>query len=90
MRQDKPLTPDEEVAIMAAAGLLTEHEATCWVLRKVEGRPGYAVAEDLGISQQAVSNAVKKAEAKIENARDTLEAEEIIRWQAGSPPEQNR
>lgn len=76
------LTPDEEIALLVDAGLLTEHEATCWVHRKVEATPGYALAEDLGITQQAVYNAVQKAEKKIQAAEDTLEAVETVRYQA--------
>lgn len=72
---------DEEIEMMVDAGLLTEREAEIYVLRDVEATPGYAVADDLGISESRVSDAKRQAEDKITAARDTLDALEEIRNQ---------
>lgn len=72
--------------MLADAGLLTERQAEAFVQRRVEGTPGYAVAEDMGITESTLSGYVSDAEDKIEGARETLDALEEIRWQAGEPP----
>ena len=77
---------DEEIELMTDAGLLTERQAEAFVLRRVEATPGYAVAEQMEVAESTVSDYVSDAEAKIEAARDTLDALEEVRWQAGEPP----
>ena len=73
---------EEEIGLLADAGLLTERQAEAYVLRRVEATPGYAVAEQMDVSESAVSDYVSAAEEKIANARDTLQALENIRFQA--------
>lgn len=75
-------TVDEEIEMLADAGLLTERQAECYVQRRVEATPGYALAEELGISEQAVADSVRAAEDKIESARATLRALGEMRHQA--------
>lgn len=77
-------TVEEEVELLADAGLLTERQAEAFVLRRVEGTPGYAVADHMDVSEATVSDYVNTAEEKLETARDTLDALEEIRFQA--PP----
>lgn len=74
-------TVEEEIELLVDAGLLTEREAEVYVLRSVEGTPGYAVADELDISEQRVSDAKRQAEDKVESARETLEALGEIRYQ---------
>jgi transcriptional regulator len=74
-------TVEEEIEMLIDAGLLTEREAEVFVLRSVEGTPGYAVSDDLEISDSRVSDAKTQAETKIENARATLKALKEIRYQ---------
>lgn len=80
-------TVDEEIELLTDAGLLTERQAEAFVARRIEATPGYAVAEHMGIGEQAVSDYVRAAEEKIETARATLEVLEEIRYQAGGPVE---
>lgn len=75
-------TLEEEIEMLADAGLLTERQAEAYVYRRVELTPGYAAAEEMGISESTLSDYVSDAEAKIEAARDTLDALEAIRHQA--------
>ena len=74
----------EEIELLVDAGLLTERQAEAFVLRRVEATPGYAVAEHMEVSESTVSDYVNAAEEKIENARDTLDALEKVRFQAPS------
>ena len=74
-------TVDEEIQMLADADLLTERQAECYVHRRVEGTPGYAVADELDISESAVSDAVSAAESKLDAARATLQALQHIRNQ---------
>lgn len=71
----------EEIELLADAGLLTERQAEAFVMRRVEATPGYAVADEMDVSQSTVSDYVRDAEAKIEAARATLEALDEIRHQ---------
>jgi DNA-directed RNA polymerase specialized sigma24 family protein len=80
-------TVEEEIEMLADAGLLTERQAEAFVQRRIEATPGYAVAEDMGISDSSVAGYVSDAEDKIEAARDTLDVLGEIRWQAGEPPD---
>ena len=75
---------EEEIELLADAGLLTERQAEAFVLRRVEATPGYAVAEHMEVAESTVSDYVSDAEAKIEAARETIDAIEKIRYQA--PP----
>jgi DNA-directed RNA polymerase specialized sigma24 family protein len=79
-------TTRKEIEMLTDAGLLTERQAEAFVLRRIECTPGYAVAEEMGISEPTLSGHVSDAENKIEAARETLNALEEIRWQAGKPP----
>jgi len=79
-------TVEEEIELLADAGLLTERQAEAYVQRRVEAQPGYAVAEHMGISESTLSDYVSDAEDKIDAARDTLDALNEIRWQAGESP----
>jgi len=74
-------TVEEEIEMLADAGLLTERQAEAYVQRRIEATPGYAVADELGISQSTLSDYVSDAEAKIEAAEATIEALEAIRNQ---------
>ena len=75
---------EEEIEMLADAGLLTERQAEAYVQRRVEATPGYAVAEEMGITEPTVSEYVSDAEDKIGAARETLDALGEIRRQA--PP----
>ena len=77
-------TVEEEIELLTEAGLLTERQAEAFVLRRVEATPGYAVAESMDVAESTVSDYVSDAEAKIESARETIDAIEEIRYQA--PP----
>lgn len=77
-------TVEEEIEILVDAGLLTERQAEAYVHRRVEATPNYAVAEAMDVSESTVSDYVADAEAKIESARETIDAIEEIRFQA--PP----
>lgn len=79
-------TVEEEIEMLTDAGLLTERQAEAFVQRRVENTPGYAVAEEMGVTEPTLSGYVSDAEDKIEAARETLDALEEIRWQAGKPP----
>jgi DNA-directed RNA polymerase specialized sigma24 family protein len=72
----------EEIELLADAGLLTERQAEAFVRRRVEGEPGWSVAEDMSISQSTVADYVGDAEQKIERAQATVGALEAIRYQA--------
>lgn len=77
-------TVEEEIERLVEAGLLTERQAEAFVLRRVEATPGYAVAESMDVEESTVSDYVSDAEAKIEAARETIDAIDDIRYQA--PP----
>jgi transcriptional regulator len=71
----------EEIEMLTDAGLLTERQAEAYVQRRIEATPGYAVADEMGVSQSTVSDYVSDAEAKIETARETVKAVDEIRHQ---------
>ena len=77
---------EEEIELLADAGLLTERQAEAFVHRRIELTPGYAVAEEMGINESTLSDYVSDAEDKVQAARDTVDALKEIRWQAGEPP----
>lgn len=77
----------EETELLAEAGLLTERQAEAFVRRRVEAEPGFAVADAMGIGESAVSDYVADAEAKLETARETLDALEAIRNQVPADAE---
>jgi transcriptional regulator len=74
-------TVAEEIELLADAGLLTKRQAEAYVYRRVEATPGYAVADEMGVSQSTVSDYVNDAEQKIETARATIDALDEIRHQ---------
>lgn len=74
-------TVEEEIEMLTDAGLLTERQAEAYVHRRIELTPGYAVADHMGIGESTLSGYVSDAEAKIEAARETLDALEKIRFQ---------
>jgi DNA-binding CsgD family transcriptional regulator len=74
-------TVEEEIEMLADAGLLTERQAEAYVYRRVELTPGYAVADRMGISESTLSGYVSDAEAKLDGARDTLDALDEIKHQ---------
>jgi len=74
-------TVEEEIEILTDAGLLTKRQAEAFAYRRIELTPGYAVADELGISQSTLSDYVSDAEAKIEAAEATIEALEAIQHQ---------
>lgn len=73
-------SPDEAVDLLVDAGLLTERQAEAFVFRRVEGTPGYAVAENMDVTESTVSDYVSTAEEKLDAARETLDALEEIRF----------
>ena len=77
---------EEEIELLADAELLTERQAEAYVQRRIEGQPGYIVADHMDINESTLSDYVSDAEHKIQAARDTVEALDEIRWQAGEPP----
>jgi len=79
-------TVDEEIEMLADAGLLTERQAEAYVQRRIEAQPGYAVADHMGVTEPTLSGTVADAEDKIEAARETLDALKEIKWQGGEPP----
>lgn len=72
----------EAIEMLADAGLLTERQAEAYVQRRIEAIPGYVVAEDMGISEPTLSGYVSDAEDKIEDATETLDVLEEIRFQS--------
>jgi len=74
-------TPDEEIQLLADAGLLTERQAEIYVLRRIEATPRDRVAEKLGIAEQTVSNTVTRAQEIIDEAEETIAALDEIRSQ---------
>ena len=87
MMDNEPLTVEEEIDALATPGLLTEQQATAYVLREIEATPNYAVADEMGLSTGYVSKLVSVATAKLTAAEETLDALDRVRWQDGSPPE---
>jgi len=75
-------TVEEEIEMLADAGLLTERQAEAYVQRRIEAPPGYAVAEEMGTTESTLSGYVSDAEDKIEAARETLDALDEIKFQA--------
>jgi|GEM_PF-4997351 len=74
-------TFSEEVDALVTAGLLTEHQATAFVLREIEAVPREQAAESMDISASGLDDARAKAVRKVEDARATVEAVENIRYQ---------
>lgn len=72
---------DDAIEELAEAGLLTERQASVFVLRDVEAVPRRAVAEDLGISVNTVDNTLSTAKEKVEGARGTVEAIDSARYE---------
>jgi len=52
-----------------------------FVLRRVEATPRSALADELGIAEQTVSNTAARAQQKIDNAEATLDVLDEIRDQ---------
>jgi transcriptional regulator len=67
-------SPDEEIDILTDAGLLTERQAEIYVYRRIEAVPRPAVADELGIAEQTVSNTATRAQEIIDAAEATLDA----------------
>jgi transcriptional regulator len=67
-------TVEEEIELLADAGLLTKRQAKAFVYRRVETTPGFAVADMMDIEESTLSDYVSDAEDKIESARETLDA----------------
>lgn len=75
------LSFESEVDALVTAGLLTEHQATAYVMREIEAVPREQAAESMGISVSGLDDARGKAVRKVQAARDTVEAVESIRHQ---------
>lgn len=72
---------EEEIDMLASAGLLTERQAEVYVLREIEATPGWAVAEELDLGESTVSDYLADARAKIDKAEATLDVIKEIRFQ---------
>jgi len=65
---------DELIADLVDAGLLTERQATAFVLREIENTPVLGVMEALETeSRQTAYNTTSRAREIVEQARDTVE-----------------
>lgn len=66
--------PNDLIADLVDAGLLTERQATAFVLRDIENTPVRGVMEALGTdSRQTAYNTTSRAREIVEQARDTVE-----------------
>jgi transcriptional regulator len=74
-------TPNEEIDLLADADLLTERQAEIYVYRRIEAVPRPAVADELGIAEQTVSNTATRAGEIIDAAEATLDVLDEIRNQ---------
>lgn len=81
-----PLTVEEQIDALATPGLLTERQATAFVLREIEATPNWAVADSMDLSPSYVSELVTEATRKLQAAEETLDALERSRWQSDKPP----
>lgn len=80
------LTVEEQIDALATPGLLTERQATAFVLREIEATPNWAVADSMDLSPSYVSELVTEATRKLQAAEETLDALERSRWQLDKPP----
>lgn len=76
---------EEEIDALATPGLLTERQAQAFVYRRIEVVPRYAAAEEMGLAESTLDDYVRDAERKIQQAEETLDALEEIKWQADGP-----
>jgi len=72
---------DEEIELLAEAGLLTERQAQAYVYREVELWPLHAVADELDLTKSTISDYAREAGRKIDAAEATLDALGEIRDQ---------
>ena len=70
---------DEAIQQLVDDGLLTERQATAFVLREIELTPRPAVAEHMDISANTLDNTIRAAKDKIEAAEATIATIERIR-----------
>lgn len=75
------LTFEEEVDVLAAAGLLTERQAEAFVHRDVELTPREAAADAMDITVSTLDDRLGEARRKIDAAEATLDAIESVRNQ---------
>lgn len=73
------MNPEDAIAELADAGMLTERQAEAFVLRDVEAVPRSAAAESMGVSVNTLDNTLGTAREKVEKAQKTAEAVESIR-----------
>lgn len=81
MSTDHLLSVEEEIDILATAGLLTERQAEAFVYREVELVPRPEAAEAMGIQISTLDNYVRAAKEKVVKAQETANAVEQIRHQ---------
>jgi transcriptional regulator len=75
-------TPNEKIDLLADADLLTERQAEIYVHRRIEATPRPAVADELGIAEQTVSNTATRAQEIVDAAEATLDVLDMVRNQA--------
>jgi DNA-directed RNA polymerase specialized sigma24 family protein len=76
------LSVEEEIDALVTADLLTERQATAYVHREIEATPRQATAEMMGIEPSTLDNYAAAAKRKVQQAQETAEAVEKIRYQA--------
>lgn len=76
----EPLPVEEAVERVADAGVLTERQAEIYVRREIEGERRQSVAEALEISVKTVDNTLLRARELVEQAEDTVDAIDDIRY----------
>lgn len=69
---------EEEIEMLAGAGLLTKRQAEAYVYREIEHLSRGAAAERMGISPSTLDDYRSDAGTKIEDAEETLDVLERI------------
>lgn len=72
---------EEEIEMLADAGLLTERQAEAFVYREIELVPREAAADAMGISPSTLDDYRADAVAKVDAATATIDAIEQLRDQ---------
>lgn len=70
---------DEDAERLAETGLLTERQATAYLLRDVEDVPRDAAGSQMGVSVNVLDKHLRSARDKVSAAADTLDELERIR-----------
>lgn len=75
-----PVPVEEAIHRIASCDLLTERQAEAYVLRDIEAVPRSEAADRMGISVNTLDNRLAEARRKVEEAEETIETIEDIRY----------